>query len=734
VNSGMIDRRILKWFEERIGWRLLAFVLAALLFIGVILVQTADEDTASVGSNLLVFSLVNLTVLVLLVLIFLVGRNVVKLIFERRRGILGARLRSRLLAAFLLLLSFPMAVSFVTASGLLSDALEGWFSGQVEGAVSGAVEVAREHIGLMKTLGRSGAQGVVARLKKDRALLSDRDRLDDFLQESRKLQGLFSLQVVSSAGTVLGLAENAAAGVELFREPELDPKLLRSLSLHGGLIRVEERGARQFIRAYEGWESVVVVASFLVDPEIVLAQSKVNDAFREYEQLRLFRHPLKTSYVLTLAMVSLLSLFGAIWVAFFIAKQLLVPIQLLAEGTQAVARGNYDFRIKNVRDDEMGFLVRSFNTMIEELKGSRATADRRKRLMESILGRLQVGIITVDRDLRVTSLNAAAQAILEMTGDAPANLHDVQSPLFQRLCELVRRTVENPDDSEAPSEETRIDEGDRIIVATTGRITAADEGNQDAYVVILDDVTELSKAQHHEAWRDVARRIAHEIKNPLTPLQLSAQRLKKLLGGQEGSESVRECTDTIVEYVSVIARLANEFGKYARMPTAEFALSDLNGLVSSVVLRFAANHPAVVFQCIADNKIPVVHFDVEQIRALLVNLLDNALSAVSSDGRGAGRIDVRTVAERGQRRYRIEVVDNGPGIPPAERIRIFEPYFTTKKGGTGLGLAIVTSIVLDHQGTIRVEDASPHGARFVVILPERPQPAAAKRLLAEEGR
>jgi two-component system nitrogen regulation sensor histidine kinase NtrY len=275
--------------------------------------------------------------------------------------------------------------------------------------------------------------------------------------------------------------------------------------------------------------------------------------------------------------------------------------------------------------------------------------------------------------------------------------------------------------------EIRVQSGGRelLVVCTGGRIVAHDGGNL-GFVLLFDDITELSRAQHLAAWRDVARRIAHEIKNPLTPIQLSAQRLEKLLSGSDVA-AVQESTRTIVEHVAIIKRLANEFSEYGRMPTAYFSPTDLTILLQHTVDTFKADNPQVQFSFSVDGKLPEMLLDAEQIRGVVINLMNNAVAAVQ--GAPDAAVSVKATFERRSQRAVLEIVDNGAGIPAADKSRIFEPYFTTKKGGTGLGLAIVSSIISDHQGEIRVFDNYPRGTRFVVSIPQHPQPSTVRKLV-----
>jgi two-component system nitrogen regulation sensor histidine kinase NtrY len=278
--------------------------------------------------------------------------------------------------------------------------------------------------------------------------------------------------------------------------------------------------------------------------------------------------------------------------------------------------------------------------------------------------------------------------------------------------------------------ELRLQSGGRelLIICTAGPISVK-EGQALGYVLLFDDVTELSRAQHLAAWRDVARRIAHEIKNPLTPLQLSAQRLERYFAGKDNSTAVLDSTRSIVEHVEIIKRLANEFSEYGRMPTARFVATDLAAVVLSVVRTFESDYPDVSVSYSCQTKVPEMLLDPEQIRGVLINVLSNAIAAVRACHSKEGvAVSVSLEFERISAQARIEIVDNGPGIAAEDKSRVFEPYFTTKKGGTGLGLAIVSSVVSDHQGEVRIFDNVPRGVRLVITLPQHPQSTTLRKL------
>lgn len=722
------------------GLRVTVLVALACLLSLLVYWQRPQEESAYLGRNVLVFILVNLNIVVLCVLAFLIGRNIVKLIFDRRRNILGSKLKLRLVTAFVGLTLVPTIFLFLLASGLLNTAMEGWFSSQVEASVSGAVEVAKYHYAGMKEAVQASGERLVRDLERGHAL-SNKAALETWIEEQRKSERLFGIRLLNSNREMLFEAHNAAAVIPAFSEPEPNEEALEKALAQIPTVLFEENEASQFVRAYlplrlDG-KSLALISTLRVNPELSQALSSVNDSYKEYEQLKLFKAPLKSGYLLTLAMITGLILFSAIWIGFYIAREMAVPIQRLAEGTRAVARGNYDFQIRVSGDDELAFLVKSFNTMTGDLRQSRQDAQQRRLYIETILENLAVGVIGLDTVEKVTSVNDAAAKLFGVDDPLSVIGKSIWEVLEGEDWEQIRPLLESfrsgGSDARVNEREISVQRSGREskVVCTAGRMSDQ-RGRQLGVVLLFDDITELTKAQHMSVWREVARRIAHEIKNPLTPIQLSAQRLQKLLPELNAPPSVHECAETIVENVASIKRLANEFSNFARMPTAELRPADLNVLVSAAIAPFAESHSEIVFQFIPDTHLPDILMDKEQLRRLMINLLDNAIAALEKDpesekrGEGA-RIVIKTAYDKRTKIASIEVTDNGPGVPASEKVRVFEPYYTTKLGGSGLGLAIVTSIVSDHQGQIRVFDNKPRGAKFVVDLPVEPKASTQRR-------
>jgi two-component system, NtrC family, nitrogen regulation sensor histidine kinase NtrY len=722
--------------------RISALFLGTLILFLLVYLQRPEDDTAYLGMNLLMFTLVNVNLLVLCVLIFLVGRNVVKLIFDRKRNILGSRLRQRLVIAFVGLTLVPTSILFFLASGLLNQALESWFKSQVEVAIEGSLTIARLHVAETRRHAERELIALAALLEESRALNGGSGALQKVLSDHSLGLQFSKIAIVSPAGEVLQQAvphhdsaagEHQSAGDETERkklrsdnELELDDVFtsLVSSTIKSGRARslLEEQDnvikvAKVFKR---GSEIAAVVALRQIPDEIANTLNSVQRSYTEYEQLKLFRAQLKSSSVLTLSMITCLILFAAIWIGFYIAREISVPVQRLAEATQEIAKGNYDVHIRSIGNDELSFLIQSFNKMTADLKLSRSEVQRRQSYIETILESLAVGVVGIDLEGRITSVNQAASRFF--------GYRDAQVMLGMLVVDLLRSFAMNSVEALVLQELQEQGRGkprqrdvrvsikgrDRRLVCTTGGI-CDESGKRMGTLLLFDDVTGLAHAQHQAAWREVARRIAHEIKNPLTPIQLSAQRLQRLLGGGKADPKVIESTTTIVEHVHLIKQLADEFSNFARMPAARLVPVHFDEFVSAFISAVSGNYPEISFALHVEEGVPEVAIDRDQFHRVLINIVDNAIAAVKeTDRRGAIEVSIET--EPGQGSILLEIADNGVGISDENKAKVFEPYFTTKKSGTGLGMAIVSAVIADHGGELRILDNSPFGTRVVIEL------------------
>jgi len=476
---------------------------------------------------------------------------------------------------------------------------------------------------------------------------------------------------------------------------------------------------------------------YFVPQSLVSRVTQISTAFEDYKQLSALKNPIKFSYLVTLSLVTLLIIFSATSFGLFLAKGITEPVQKLVEGTQTIVKGNLDFAIPKTSGDEVGTLVDSFNQMTQDLKFSKGQVekahaelsksnlelDQRRRYMEVVLRDVGTGVISLDSAGRVRTINRSAERILgihagQVLGKEYTEL--LQGESLQLAHDLVRAVNRAENHSITRQIKLRV-RNDLLTLLVKVAMLRDEEERYLGMVVVLDDLTQLQKAQRAEAWREVARRIADEIKNPLTPIQLSAQRLRKRYLNQFGQNGAifDECTQTIITQVEELKNLVNEFSSFARMPAAQPMPNNLNEIIREAMVLYVEGHKNIRFEFKPDEKVPVFNLDKEQIKRVIVNLLDNAVAAVDvvAGKDGEGQITIDTQLDPLMNLARIEVADNGCGVSPEDKPLLFEPYFSTKPSGTGLGLAIVNTIVSDHHGYARVRDNVPRGTRLIIELP-----------------
>jgi two-component system, NtrC family, nitrogen regulation sensor histidine kinase NtrY len=497
------------------------------------------------------------------------------------------------------------------------------------------------------------------------------------------------------------------------------------------LTRTDRLGQADVIRGsapiYTSPDSDTVVGAVVVDyylPSSLAGRAAgISHTFEQYFQLRILHQPIMNSYVLALVLIGLAVVLLASWFGMYLARGIIGPIKLLAEGTQAVAGGNLNYEIPPIGDDELGHLVASFNRMTTDLRASRSELERRRVYTETLLRNVSAGVLGLNPEGIVTAINPCAERMLGLRATSVlGRLYAESFPamLKEALDNLLTAGARAPEAQSSLKLEAGGAEAELMMTATP----LSDESGRDlGTVLFFEDVSQIAKVERMEAWREVARRIAHEIKNPLTPIQLSAERMRRQLraGSDSDARLLDECTHTIIGEVEGLKRLVNEFSAFARMPQSRPLPGDLNALTEETLAHFREAHPEVEFSHELDADLPSIAIDREALKRAIFNLLDNAVAAavgVNHNG-SPPTVGVRTTIDRDSGVVTLEIADNGPGIEPRNRTRIFEPYFSTKKGGTGLGLAIVSSIITDHHGFIRVRDNRPRGSRFIVEFPVR---------------
>jgi two-component system nitrogen regulation sensor histidine kinase NtrY len=687
-----------------------------------------------------VLLLLNLDLIGFVVLMLLLSRNLIKAYFERRHRLFGSGFRTKLVAAFIGFSLIPTVLLALVASGLVNKAVDVWFSDQIEQVMRDSYDVARmQHAGHI-TLAVNSAKAISREIYREDMLLTEqRDLLVAAMARKRAEFGVAGIEVFSAKMEALTKALDLENVPSSALDLPIGQLVLQVINGKQEVNAVQEAPTGRLVRAAAPIAAsgrsgeiggVVVVEAFV--PESLLAKMEgIGHQYDEYKQTKAMKNPIKAGAYLFVAVITVLILFGATWFGFYVARSITVPIQQLAEATEAIAQGDLSVRIEAKATDEVGTLIDSFNRMTSDLQESKSEIeeanislrhsnlelDRRRAYIETVVETIASGLLSIDKNGLITNFNPSGERILGLAADQfrnrPANevfkefrLHPFQT-VYDRMLADQRDTL---------TLEGQMEIDGRFLTIGLHGSRMKDEANKDlGIVLVFEDLTELIKAQKVAAWQEVARRVAHEIKNPLTPIQLSAQRLrKKYFEKSPDFESIfDEATNVIVNEVTSLKHMVDEFSKFARLPTPQMAHQSLHDVINEVAALYRGAHKDVELIVQLDEDLPTLNFDREQLKRVLVNLLDNAIQAMHQKG----RVWLATKYDTKRRRAVVSVADEGTGIAPEDREKLFVPYFTRKKTGTGLGLAIVRRIITDHEGQIQAGPNHPKGTVFTFELP-----------------
>jgi len=691
-----------------------------------------NKDDLPLSTNIFVYGLTSINVISIILLLFLIIRNVVKLFYEHRRGIIGSKLRTKLVATFVGLSLIPTILLFLFAINFLSYSMEFWFNIKIGDALNRSLEVAQVYYQQMQEQAKFNARQISADITKNR--LYERERIDylkSFIGQRQKNYKVGMVEIYfdfQKEKNVFADAEHP----ELF-PVTIDPKMIEDI--YSG----KEESTIQATNIGDAVIGIVPVFSSAVPSEVIGRVSvsyvihkgfvdklrSIANASEQYGKIKLLKNPIKSNYAITLSIVTLVIIFLATWFGLTLAKGITDPIQNLVQATNRITQGDLDSRIDIVADDEIGLLVKSFNQMTKDLKKSKNSVEeaninleQRRKYMETVLRNVSAGVISIDKAGMITTINRAAEKMFDIKSEKVLfhNYRDLMIPEHLFLVDEFLQEMKESNESLLEKQLEVMLKDKSLTVLLTITTIQDEEDNDSGIVVVFEDLTQLQKAERAAAWREVARRMAHEIKNPLTPVQLSAQRLQRKYGdklGEEGSV-FKECTQTIIDQVEVLKNLVNEFSRYARMPVTSLSLNDLNAVVAEAVSLFQDAHKDIVFEFKSAEGLPKFDLDAEQINRVMINLLDNAVAAINKKN---GRIEITVSYEEQHRKATVAVADDGAGVPSSNKRKVFEPYFSTKKSGTGLGLAIVNSIISDHHGQVSVADNNPTGTIVSFQLP-----------------
>jgi len=727
-----------------IGAALLTLLLAAVLTFGSLDVPFEPRNWRQLFPLYAVSSFITAAFLVFFMILM---RTVLRLWAERSKEQLGARFKTKMVVGAMALSLLPVLFMFFVSYSLLNRTLGRWFPRPLE--------IASEQTQtLLNDLGRTSTQPrlrMLARQVQTNLTLP----ISDVLQHAFA-SGLDAVWLLDKDGKPLG------GGVVCEDQPE---DRTGAICQHAGVLGSPVRTLPSGVEIWQaqgrnylvariptlavGKEPGYIAAGYRTSPDFLTRFTLIQTQTREYETEKQNLRALKRQMLLILAFFTILLLFSVTWLALFLAKQVTVPIQALAEGTREVSAGNFEYQVPEQAQDELGVLVRSFNAMTTQLRDNRSQIDqftrnlqqavqeleRRRQLMETVLENVPTGVISLDASGTILRGNTA---VGRMFGTAARDPHSLEELLGADAARTVQHLMRRSLRMGVVSREIETVVAGRVLHAAVTVSSLGPRRANTGFVLVLDDLTEMLRAQKSAAWQEVARRIAHEIKNPLTPIQLSSQRLARFLDRRETSDPiapprdpeltrlVQECSRLIEREVSTLAALVNEFSQFVRFPAAKLIPTSANTIVHEAVEVFSGRLDSITLKTSLAENLPTVRADGGLLRSVIVNLIDNAAEALEACS--LREITVVTRAHEDSETIEICVQDTGHGISPEDKDKLFLPQFSTKDRGTGLGLAIAARIIAEHGGNIHVEDNFPVGSRFVVELPMGDAtPAAAER-------
>ena len=726
IESVPLRQRFSRW-SKAVGLpRKLAIAVAAAAVVSGIATYGAMTGAAPFDSdptNVLI--LLNIDLVLLLILGAIVSVHLVRLWLERRRGSAGSRLHTRLVGLFSLVAVTPAIVVAVFSALFLNFGLQAWFSRQVSTALDQSLVVAESYMEEHREAIRGHALAMANDLNSQAPyLVQNPGRLRQLVNRLAELRSLSDAAVLNRNGRILARSGLSFA-LELERLPE--PVMLRAAAGEVVVLTSEaDERVRALVRLVAFVDAYLYVGRY-IESSVLNHVQRVQSAVGQYKQLERRQSGFQITFVLIFVVVALLVLLASIWVGLAFSNQLVRPISSLISAAERVRAGELSARVEEGdAGDEIGSLSRAFNRMtgqIEEQRDELVEANRqleeRRQFTEAVLGGVSAGVIGLDADGLVTLPNRSALSLLESSADALTGRSVEQA--VPEMMHLFKDAQARPD--RLIEKQIELNRGGRKRTLLVRIVAEKVEGKIVGYVVTFDDITALVAAQRTAAWADVARRIAHEIKNPLTPIQLSAERLKRKYMSEVSSEPeiFSACTDTIVRQVNDIRQMVDEFSAFARMPTPVMRQENLQQIAQQAVMLQRVAYPDIEFLTELPNEPVTMECDSRQLGQCLTNLLKNAAEAIESwegssvDAHENGRIVVRVRTQGGERV--IEIEDNGPGLPAEYRDRLTEPYVTTRSGGTGLGLAIVSKIMEDHDGEFYLSDRSEGGALAMLRFP-----------------
>jgi two-component system, NtrC family, nitrogen regulation sensor histidine kinase NtrY len=721
-------------------WRTITWILLALLFSTSLEYYFLQEQSpASVKNNLAVLLIFNIILILLFVLVVLITRNLVKLYSARKSKILGSKFQTKLIVAFLILTLVPSVLLFTVANKLFTFSIGSWFNVRIEQTLQQSMDVAQEYYASIEQRSLIRIQNIEEFItKKELFRKAKRIQLNTLIQNKREEYAIGGIilyddkykpiaskidkkgapYVESSDFTDLLKKSAGGEGVSEFRT-----------SSQGHYLIVAKPLTEKSDNTLSVWGYIVTLTSIPGTTQYKI--KAIQNSYETYKRQSFLKLPISATYYSTFLMITLLILFSAIWLGFYMAQGITVPIQLLAEGTRRISEGDLNFKLGINAQDEIGVLVDSFNRMTAKLNDSQSNVEsanqdlkttnieleQRRQYIATILDNIGAGVVSIDKKGKITTFNKAATDILmveadEVTGSKYRNVFE-KTHLVE-IRKIIREMISNNKESTEDQIEINFNESS-LILLVKAHVLRSPGQRYLGIVIVFEDLTLMIKTQKIAAWKEVAQGIAHEIKNPLTPIQLNTQRLKKKYHeDKEVFDKVfEESIDIISQEVEGMKDLVNEFLRFARMPAPSLKPHSLHKIINNVYNLYKNNSKNIAIKKNYDPNIVTINIDSEQFRRIFINLFENSIDALEDNG----KIEISTMVDFTKNKIFIRFSDDGTGISIADRDKLFLPHFTTKKRGTGLGLAIVNRIVVDHSGTITVKNNHPKGTTFEIQIP-----------------
>ena len=712
--------------RKRERFLIIGLALVFALLTGVEFRLSKISATLPFVNSIFFFGLINFNIIILVALLWLIFKNVGKIFFERRSRLLGSRLKTKLVAAFIGFSIIPTLTLFLISSLYINQSFDKWFSLKIQNTLQSSLEITSLYYKNAENNSSHFAELIAKQLP-------SRAKAKNLNIES--LRSLYALNAVELYFDPLSSPMIVMDPESRINNPNAYSRLtqdrLQQAFRGNRFSYIQNMGYADLVRSCapiidysSGRVRAVVVVNTLIPVNLTAKAGQIAHTAADYKDINPLRYPIKTTYFSILILITLMIIFAEIWLGLYLARQLTIPVESLVKAAREVGRGKLDISLEKVGNDEISILIDSFNKMTADLRENQSKLRQRTQQLEAILSNIATGVMLVDQNGNLLTLNNSARELLELqNGDyfnrpmqAIFSSEEHQALLYA----LSAGLKDLPQSEREQSWSARVNGEVKNLTAIATPLK--EKGKIWGAVAVLEDLTMIVKGQREAAWREVAKRIAHEIKNPLTPIKLSAQRIQRRLREMQGKDGqlVQECTSVIIQHTDELKEMVNEFSNFARLPEISPEPTQLNDIIQETMPLYLSAHPEIHFITKLETRLPLINLDKDQIKRVLLNLIENAVSAIKAIQKtGPGRIEIETHYNENLEMAAITIQDNGPGMNSETQERIFEPYFSTKKEGTGLGLAIVKRIINDHGGYIRVSSQPGAGCTFNIELPTK---------------